>query len=123
MTDRLSEYGRGFQVKVLAAMFVDRIFLQQIADIIKAEYVESDADSWLLDIILQHFLQYKTPPSKDVLKVKITDIDNDILKAAVFEQLKDVFRYMESDDLEFVKQEILNFCKKEAITKNKVPSI
>jgi len=38
MTDRLSEYGRGFQVKVLAAMFVDRIFLQQIADIIKAEY-------------------------------------------------------------------------------------
>ena len=115
MTDRLSEYGRGFQVKVLAAMFVDRIFLQQIADIIKAEYFESDADSWLLDIILQHFLQYKTPPSKDVLKVKITDIDNDILKAAVFEQLKDVFRYMESDDLEFVKHEILNFCKNQEI--------
>jgi KaiC/GvpD/RAD55 family RecA-like ATPase len=115
MTDRLSEYGRGFQTKVLAAMFVDRIFLQQIADIIKTEYFESDADSWLLEIILEHFLEYKAPPSNDVLKVKVTSIDNDILKTAVLEQLKDVFRYLESDDLEFVKHEILNFCKNQEI--------
>ena len=51
MTDKLSEYGYGFQVKVLAAMFTDRLFLQQIADIIQADYFESDANSWLLDII------------------------------------------------------------------------
>jgi archaellum biogenesis ATPase FlaH len=115
MTDQLSEYGWSFQVKVLAAMFVDRIFLQQIADIIKAEYFESDANSWLLEVILDHFREYKTPPSKDVLKVKVTSIDNDILKTAILEQLKDVFRYMESDDLEFVKHEILNFCKNQEI--------
>jgi hypothetical protein len=30
-----------------------------------------------------------------------------ILKAAILEQLKDVFRFMESDDLTFVKDEIL----------------
>ena len=40
MTDKLSEYGWGFQVKVLAAMFTDRLFLQQIADIIRPEYFE-----------------------------------------------------------------------------------
>jgi hypothetical protein len=38
MTDKLSEYGHGFQVKVLAAMFTDRIFLQQISDIIQPDY-------------------------------------------------------------------------------------
>ena len=111
MTDKLSEYGWSFQVKVLAAMFVDRTFLQQIADIIQSDYFESDANSWLLDILIDHFREYKTPPSKDVLKVKVTEIDNDILKTAVLEQLKDVFRYMESDDLTFVKDEILKFCK------------
>ena len=49
MTDKLSEYGWGFQVKVLAAMFTDRIFLQQISDIIQPNYFESEANSWLLD--------------------------------------------------------------------------
>jgi archaellum biogenesis ATPase FlaH len=115
MTEKLGDYGWGFQVKVLAAMFTDRLFLQQISDIIRSEYFESDANSWLLDIILTHFREYKTPPSKDVLKVKITEIENDILKATVLEQLKDVFRFMESDDLTFVKDEILKFCKNQEI--------
>ena len=94
MTDRLSEYGYGFQIKVLAALFTDRIFLQQIADIIQPEYFESEANSWILEIILDHFVTYKVPPTKDVFKVKITDIQNDVLKTAILEQLKDVFRYM-----------------------------
>jgi replicative DNA helicase len=115
MTDKLCEYGYSFQVKALSAMFTDRSFLQQIADIIQSEYFESDANSWLLDIILTHFREYKTPPSKDVLKVKITEIDNDILKTAILEQLKEVFRYIESDDLTFVKDEILRFCKNQEI--------
>jgi len=123
MTDKLSEYGYGFQVKVLAAMFTDRLFLQQIADIIQADYFESDANSWLLDVILTHFREYKCPPSKDVLKVKVTEIDNDILKTAILEQLKEVFRFMESDDLTFVKDEILKFCKNQEIKRAIMDSV
>ena len=123
MTDKLSEYGWSFQVKVLAAMFVDRTFLQQIADIIQSDYFESDANSWLLDIIIDHFREYKIPPSKDVLKVKVTEIDNAVLKAAILEQLKDVFRYMESDDLSFVKDEILKFCKNQEIKRAIMDSV
>ncbi len=123
MTDKLSEYGFGFQVKVIAALFTDRIFLQQIADIIQPDYFESDSNSWLLEVILEHFKEYKTPPSKDVLKVKITEIDNDILKTAVLEQLKEVFRYMESDDLTFVKDEILRFCKNQEIKRAIMDSV
>jgi replicative DNA helicase len=115
MTDRLTEYGFGFQVKVIAAMFTDRTFLQQIADIIRPDYFESEANSWILEAILGHFRTYKTPPTKDVLKVKVTEIDHDVLKIAVLEQLKEVFRYMESDDLSFVKDEILRFCKNQEI--------
>jgi replicative DNA helicase len=123
MTDKLSEYGWSFQIKVLAAMFVDRTFLQQIADIIQAEYFESDANSWLLEIILDHFREYKTPPSKDVLKVKVTEINNDVLKTAILEQLKEVFRFMESDDLTFVKDEILRFCKNQEIKRAIMDSV
>jgi len=123
MTDKLSEYGWSFQIKVLAAMFVDRTFLQQIADIIQADYFESDANSWLLEVILDHFREYKTPPSKDVLKVKVTEIDNDVLKTAILEQLKEVFRFMESDDLTFVKDEILRFCKNQEIKRAIMDSV
>jgi replicative DNA helicase len=123
MTDKLSEYGFGFQVKVIAALFTDRIFLQQIADIIQPDYFESDSNSWLLEVILDHFREYKTPPSKDVLKVKVTEIENDILKTAVLEQLKEVFRYMESDDLSFVKDEILKFCKNQEIKRAIMDSV
>jgi replicative DNA helicase len=104
-------------------MFTDRIFLQQIADIIQPDYFESDSNSWLLDVILEHFRQYKAPPSKDVLKVKVTEIENDILKTAVLEQLKEVFRYMESDDLSFVKDEILKFCKNQEIKRAIMDSV
>jgi archaellum biogenesis ATPase FlaH len=123
MTDKLSEYGWGFQVKVIAALFTDRLFLQQIADIIQPEYFESDANSWLLETSLTHFREYKTPPTKDVLKVKITEIDNDVFKTAILEQLKEVFRYMESEDLSFVKAEILNFCKNQEIKRAIMDSV
>ena len=123
MTDKLSEYGWGFQVKVVAAMFTDRMFLQQIADIIQADYFESEANSWIMEVILEHFREYKTPPTKDVLKVKVTDIDNDVLKTAELEQLKEVFRYMESDDLTFVKDEILRFCKNQEIKRAIMDSV
>lgn len=123
MTDKLSEYGYGFQVKVIAALFTDRIFLQQIADIIQADYFESDANSWILDIVLRHFREYKSPPTKDVLKVKVTEIENDILKTAVLEQLKEIFRYMESADLSFVKDEILKFCKNQEIKRAIMDSV
>lgn len=121
--DKLTEYGYNFQVKTISAMFVDRIFLQQIADIIRPEYFESDANQWLLDIIINHFKEYKSPPTKDVLKVKVTEIENDILKTAVLEQLKEVFRYMESDDLTFVKDEILKFCKNQEMKRAIMESV
>ena len=104
-------------------MFTDRVFLQQIADIIRPDYFESEANIWLLEVIIDHFREYKTPPTKDVFKVKITEIDNDILKAAVLEQLKDVFRFMEADDLSFVKNEILKFCKNQEMKRAIMDSV
>jgi replicative DNA helicase len=115
MTDKLNEYGKTFQIKAIAAMFVDRSFLQQIADIIRPDYFDSESNIWILEVVLSHFSQYKSPPTKDVLQVRITDVSDEVLKTAILEHLKDVFRYMESDDLDFVKHEILKFCKNQEI--------
>ena len=42
-------------------------------------------------------------------------MDDEILKVSVIENLKDAWRNIESTDLEFVKQESLDFCKNQVI--------
>ena len=39
----------------------------------------------------------------DVFKVKVNEVDNDVLKTSIIENLKEVCRYMEAPDLDFVQ--------------------
>ena len=111
MSNKLSEYGYSFQIKILTCLFTDKAFLQQIADILESKFFENDANKFIVDIVKEYFNEYKAPPTKEVLKVKVTEIDNDVLKKTVVEHLKDVYRYIGAEDLDFVKQQTLDFCK------------
>ena len=92
MSNKLSEYGYSFQIKILTCLFTDKAFLQQIADILESKFFENDANRFIVDIVKEYFNEYKAPPTKEVLKVKVTEIDNDVLKKTVVEHLKDVYR-------------------------------
>jgi replicative DNA helicase len=111
MSNKLSEYGYSFQIKILTCLFTDKAFLQQIIDILESKFFENDANRFIVDIVKEYFNEYKAPPTKEVLKVKVTEIDNDVLKKTVVEHLKDVYRYIGAEDLDFVKQQTLDFCK------------
>ena len=60
MTDRLSSYGYAFQIKVITALLTDKSFLEQISDIMLSSYFESDANSWIIDTILEYHKEYKS---------------------------------------------------------------
>ena len=98
MTDRLSSYGYAFQIKVITALLVDKSFLQQISDIMLSSYFESDANSWIVDTILEYFTEYKSSPTLEVMKVKLEKVDHEILKEQVVAHLKDAWKYTESPD-------------------------
>lgn len=117
MTDRLSAYGYAFQIKVITALFTDKAFLQQIADILSATYFESEANEWIVNTILEYHLQYKTSATLEVMKVKLHEVSNEVLATQIKEHLKDAFRYTQADDLEFIKQQALDFCKNQEIKK------
>ena len=51
----------------------------------------------------------------EVLKIKIEDIDNDVLKTGVVEKLRDTWKNIESSDLEFVQKQTLDFCKNQTL--------
>lgn len=123
MTDRLSSYGYSFQIKVITSLFTDRLFLQQISDILLPSYFESDANNWIVTHILEYNKEYKSPPTLEVMKVKIEDVEHDVLKQQIVQHLKDAFRYVEADDLPFIKQQALDFCKNQEIKKAILASV
>ena len=48
MADKLSNFGHGFQVKIVSSLLTDKAFLQQVADILLPEFFESEANQWVL---------------------------------------------------------------------------
>lgn len=109
----LKVYGNVFQSKCIAALVSDRPFLERIVDILSPDYFETDAHKWVVDLIVQYFFQYKEIPTMEVFKVKIKDIpeSQEVLRAAVFNEVVAAYKYVSDTDAKFVKEQFLTFCK------------
>jgi len=115
MTDRLNEFGHTFQVKSIASLMNNQTFLEQIHDILDESNYDSDSLKWIVKECKSYFDEYRKCITLDVFKVKTQEVENDILKVAIVENLKEVFRHMESPDLEFVQDKTLDFFKNQTL--------
>ncbi len=113
--DTLTSYGPNFQIKIISCLLSDKVFLQTIFDIMNPSYFDSDGNKLLIKMIMSYFTEYKTKPTLDVLKVKIDKIDSDVLKISVVKNLKEAWRQIESEDLDYVKNKTLEFCRNQVI--------
>ena len=115
MSDKLSIYGTAFQVKVLSSLLTDLKFLQTSSDILNGDIFDSDSNKWLVNEIVDYFLKHKTIPTLDVLKIKINEIEDKVLQVAIIDTLREVWKHVESTDLDFVKEKCLDFCKNQVL--------
>ena len=106
-----NKFGTSFQIKIISALLSDRIFLQTVYDIIKPEMFDSDANEWLVQKTLSHFDEYSQLPTLDVFKNEVNKVERDVLKQSVVDNLKQAWNHLESDDLDYVKEQTLEFCK------------
>jgi hypothetical protein len=113
--DNLHKYGLEFQSKVIASILTDRVFLERILDIVDVNAFESEAHQWILKEIVQYFLQYKELPTMQVFKVRLDTINNEVLKVSVVEHLKGVYMKISEKDLQFVREQFLEFCKNQKL--------
>ena len=113
--DTLLLYGTSFQNKVLAVLMKDRAFLMQVHDIIDPKFFSSDSSQWLARTILKYFTQYKSPPTLEVLKVELDQIEVDMLKTTVVESIREVLKFAEAEDSQYIKDKTLDFCKNQKI--------
>jgi len=123
MTDRLTTFGFNFQIKVITSLLTDKAFLQQVSDILSADYFESEANQWIITSILQYHKEYRSSPTLEVMKVKLQDVDNEIVKTQIIEHFKDAWRAVGSDDLDFIKEKTIEFCKNQEIKKAILDSV
>lgn len=107
---QLADYGTPFQRKVIGALMTDQKFVVNVRDVIKLEYFNSQAHKWIVQRILDYFDAFHTVPTLEVLQIEFKKIDNDVLKVAVREELKHSYE-VSTDDLQFVKEEFLAFCR------------
>jgi len=116
-TDTLKKFGGEFQVKCIVSLLTDKLFLEQIFDILSVEHFESEANRWIVDMVREYFSQYKCAPTMNVFKVKLDAIENDVLKSSIKEQLRSVFIHTNDSDIKFVKEQFLEFCRNQKLKK------
>ena len=115
VSENFNQFGPTFQSKIISSLLSDNKFIQTISDILEPKYFDSDANKWLSTEVSKYFNEFRKAPTLEVLKIKITQMDDDILKVSVIENLKEAWRNIEATDLEFVKQETLDFCKNQVL--------
>ena len=115
MSDTFNVYGYSFQIKLLAALFKNKTFLQQISDILESDFFESDANKWIASTVIAYFTEYKSSPTLEVMKVRVDEVDNEVLKTSIVDTLKEIMKNLEADDTKFVQDETIKFCKNQKL--------
>ena len=110
----LSQYGPSFQVKVLHSLLKNKKFILNIRDVIIPSYFENQAHQWVVKETLKYFDEFHTTPTLDFLKIEVKKLENEVLKTAIVDQLKEVYKLVNSDQ-EYVEQEFSSFCKNQAL--------
>jgi DnaB-like helicase C terminal domain len=113
--DTLTKYGQSYQSKVVASLISDVKFLEQVTEITKPAFFESQANQWIISEVQSYFNEFRAVPTMEVFKIKVGEIEDKVLKQTVVEQLKSVYLQVGSEDLPYVKKEYLTFAKNQKV--------
>ena len=108
--NKLEEYGRGFQIKVLAALLVQVEFLQDLVEDVEESYFDGPATRWIFKKIKEYYRKYNTVPTSDYLKTELKKLTVESLQADVKTVIKQAYEASD-EDLRYVQEEFTSFCR------------
>jgi replicative DNA helicase len=120
---KLQAYGPQFQTKVIGALLTQKNFLVNVSDSLEKEYFENQANQWVVKEIQSYFSKYHTVPTMEVLSTEVKKIDNDVLKIAITEGLREAYKESQANDLDWVENEFTSFCKNQQVKKAIMTSV
>ena len=119
---QLSNYGPGFQIKVISSLLTHKGFLLNIHDVLSEDYFDNNSQKWIIKEILKYYQKYHTTPTMEVLKVELKKIDNEVMQLSIKEQLKEAYKASD-EDLKYIEEEFSNFCKNQQLKKALLSSV
>ena len=117
MSDKFTDFGYTFQIKIITSLFKERTFLQQIVDILEEEYFENEANQYIVSTIKKYFMEYKTPPTAEVMKGELVNLTDVAIRESVISNLKEAFLHLDAPDLGYIQEKTIDFCKNQEIKK------
>ena len=91
-TKSISEYGYNFQVKFIVCLITDKLFLEQIIDILDEKYLGNEAFQWIIKEIKEYYGKYKTTITMDTFKVKVGELESEMLQQNVKDTLREAWK-------------------------------
>ena len=120
-----SKFGKSFQESLVQLIVEQRVFADQIEEVLDIEFIEFKYLRSLVRKIFEYKQKYKTHPSYQnlvtIFKTELED-ENDILK----KQIKDYIIRINKDEVdgeEYIKDTALDFCRKQKLKEAMVKSI
>ena len=113
--ETLERFGGEFQSKTLSLLIRDHGFVQQTLDMLKPEFFESDARKWIVNTVVKYFEEYTKLPTGTVFMHELDKVESDVSKVAIKAELRTVQMHVSDEDLDYVKDKFLEFCKNQTL--------
>ena len=110
----VNKYGPRFEEKFVICLLQDKEFAEQCVDAFDQDFIDADYLKEIVVILLAYYGKYKTFPSITNLEMLVSQIKEESIKKLCTELI--VKAKVESDyDLEYVKDESIEFLKNKAM--------
>ena len=120
-----SKYGKSFQEKLCMVILDDRVFADQIEEVLDVNFLELNYLKLFLNKVFSYRKKYGVHPSRDIMKTILrSELDNENELTA--KQTREFYvrsQITNLTDIEYIKDTSLDFCKKQNLKSAMVKSI
>jgi len=124
-TVNFSKYGKSFQEKLCVVILDDRSFADQIEEVLDVNFLELNYLKLFLNKIFSYRQKYGVHPSRDIMKTILrSELDNENELTA--KQTREFYvrsQITAVQDVDYIKDTALDFCKKQNLKSAMVKSI
>lgn len=116
-----SKFGKNFQEKLVQIMYIDRMFCDQMREVIDLNFLENAYTRVFLEKIFSYKDKFQTHPSEQTVATILRselDSENEATQKLVrdyFSRIQNIKDADDVEDAEFVKTTALDFCKKQKL--------
>ena len=112
--DDFSKFGNNFQTLLIGALVQDQTFFEQIYEILKAPFFNSEPHQYVIEEVLGYFEKYRNVISFQNLEIIINQLNDETLKKEAYQILVRA-RSSSIGDFAYIKDQAIEFCRNQAM--------